>query len=1394
MRFAVILLMLSCLVLGAGLHAEEKPQHVISRFDSAEEMAKWGGGDSGNIELSVEPRTPTDKNKMLKMVCLGGAYPGIVTTPPPDWSPYEVFSFVVWSPSTYSVNIRIDDVHSRNYATRYNHGIKVEKGRTLVQIPIKDIGKAIDVSKVKRLILFTSSPPKGFTLWFDDIMLGPVQTEQVAFIPYEARMDIIPSMEVVTPHLPMAKNLSGGPLRTFMVAGAENGRESVEVLQRIDMDLSLLTWDRNWRRDTWGFGDFYGDRTQDRNFVLLAKYLASSMQGPEKFEAMILPTPLGWNRFSKGARESIVDRVRNRGEGLVLVFPYTGEADWEWPEDLRGLSALVDSESDSMSSGGTMRFAGNGRLFDRKWRTTRDHPITRGVPLEALPFGNMEVQKYDVADGAEVLIETDKGEPVLAVRTVGKGRVATFAVRSNMITPFFNIPRDISNPTDCRYWEVSYSLLARAAMWAANREFRREGEPATLEAAGDNADECLAVTQWRDAAGKVTDWALVYTPKPKPLEMQITAPEAVNPGEEIRVSFTIPPEYRDWKCVVALYEKAHGRIRTLERMDSEAAGLKREGDTYSANLPTKRMRRYVAYVKVTCGGQGVLAEGTAEVIVTPPPVWDDYEIYTWLDYGLPFLRDFEEQRMREFGLTGNLIGARDHRNMKRQLKAGLRVVAYGFTQGMHIGNYSEIVRQFQLTGDRKYLAREPSYSNDAFLAGERAKVLSTCGQLVPYAPISMIMSDETSLTSYRNEFDFDFHPGNIGKFRTKMKVKFGNIEALNEALGTAAGSFETLEPPTTEEARKAGNFGLWNEWRAHNDDQWALAFKFYGDTMKEKYRHARLSVSGTQTSHIFNGIDWGRMTRYFDAMSDYGGRFQLRKRLSFHPTGLKSTPWVGYGRSGRAVDHQLWTNLSFDGDGAAIFWWYSLRNPDLTWCRSGKDYMRVFKELRAGIGKQFQLTRRQFSPVAVCWSANSQRAAWTQGKYAEFEKAEADAVNTLVAAGFDPFFITEEEIAGGGLLERGAKALVLPMTVSMGMGGKKGGMDVLSAVRRFMELRGVVLATHDVRYDEFLQEAGTPEDVSEKTVKFTTDAGQLSSILGAKGVSPYVDIKAAGGGGRAKNVSVSVHAFPANDSARIILLLRAPVGMKEEVGADGVIYMVPDPEGGGEVERIEVDVSAFGGARFYDVRRGREIRATDGKLVIDMQAGDGLPIAAIDYGPVKFDSDGTSVATKDRMMNIRWRLVGSGNAGLAQHAVRIDVIDGATGEPDPALSLNAVSGSSGSGSVDIPLALEDDGRNFIVRIRDILTGTVWEHPRDVETTRPQPEGGTGKTGGDAAGPVPGAPEGAEAAPADTDEKPGAPTGDNAMLIAVGVGVLIVIIALVVVAGSRSGKRRRRNQR
>jgi hypothetical protein len=1257
------LLLASLLALSS---AQDKPELLLGNFDRPEDSRLWEAG--GAATMTIEPRDPTDRNKACKLVFSGGSYGGISSFRlPKDWSRYEVLSFVVWSPDRRGMGVRVDDDNSKNYATRYNGDVTLEAGRNLVQIPIAQMKAAIDPSKVRYLVLFLMEPPKGLILYIDDIRLGARETDKVAFIPYEKRLEFVPTTDVASPHFTLARPLAGGPLKVMAIYDIEEGRDLSELMQRIDLRVSPISWSNELGVQKWN-GVAYGERSYDGS----RRYLASTAQGPEKFDTMLVATPTGWNLFGKAATESIIDRVRNRGEGLVLVFPFPGEKhENPWPEDLKALSALVDSETDFQRDNGYVRPALGGHVVGKKWRVAKEHPIVSGVALDALPFEALDVQAYKPAPGAEVLLETETGQPVLAVREVGKGRVVTFAVRSHSLTPHVPDAGAKRQWRDYRYWEVFHDLLARAALWSARRDLPREGSPAAAPPRAD--DGGFSLRQWKNAKGEVTSWQLDFKADAV-ARLKVTAPEVVARGGDVTVTFEPSPGAAH---VARLVDYAGARRRTLVERPAEGA---------SVTLPTQGLDSLalVAEVEATAGSRRV-ALGEATVYFTPKADWDDYEVYGWSAGGISYLRDLQMETLREFGLTTEQVGGVD--DARASFRRGFRIHAMNGATGLHCKDFDHVYREYLKTGDPKLLVRDPSFADPAFLDRQRSAFSGWAKAMAPYSPLTMSLGDETSLTSYVTEFDFDFHPENLRTFRQKMKAKFGDVAAMNAALGCAWASFDEGLPPTTAEARKSGKWGLWSEWRDHNDELWTGAFQFYRDVMRKEYPPTRLSVSGTQVSHVFNGIDWARLAPVMGATADYTGRFQLTERMNFNPS-IRSTPWVGYGRTGPGAAHQLWSNLSFDGSGTAFFWYPSILNADFTLSASSRDYFPTLQLLRTGLGKEFLLARRRYSPVAVLWSPHSQRAAWTEGKLGEFEKTEHEAYRALVAAGADPFFISEAGVASGELEKKGVRVLVLPMSISFGR------KAMLPAVQAW---KGEVLATHPVSHDEFLLPRPLADADAARFHPFPKNAGELEKALLAAGAAPEASVLAFDGK-RMPRVVLSMHAFPSHPDSALLLALRDPVGEKEEAGADGVIHMVPDPEGGRPVEPGLVDVSRFPGRHFFDVRARKELVPDGGRLKVDLKAGDAVVIAVLPAAPSALD-----LSAKRAGDRLSIAVSGKGRTG-APHVLRLDVVPASTGKPDPLYSRNLVLDASGSTSAEIPLAIEDRKTAFKVVARDVLTG------------------------------------------------------------------------------------------
>ena len=68
--------------------------------------------------------------------------------------------------------------------------------------------------------------------------------------------DITYSNEVVTPHVPWATRLPGGPVKGFFIPSIQYGRDMVELMQRLQLAPTTVSIDRNWDINCWGIGDF----------------------------------------------------------------------------------------------------------------------------------------------------------------------------------------------------------------------------------------------------------------------------------------------------------------------------------------------------------------------------------------------------------------------------------------------------------------------------------------------------------------------------------------------------------------------------------------------------------------------------------------------------------------------------------------------------------------------------------------------------------------------------------------------------------------------------------------------------------------------------------------------------------------------------------------------------------------------------------------------------------------------------------------------------------------------------------------------------------------------------------------------------------------------------------
>src|SRR5262249_29405077 len=102
------------------------------------------------------------------------------------------------------------------------------------------------------------------------------------------------------------------------------------------------------------------------------------------------------------------------------------------------------------------------------WKAVSPHFITTNVPLESFPDDYLKHYRYQLGSNSTALVSGANGEPIVATKMFGKGRVVAFGYLNTCLSPM--IDKKILGERDDRWWEYFYSLLCRSILWAAQHE------------------------------------------------------------------------------------------------------------------------------------------------------------------------------------------------------------------------------------------------------------------------------------------------------------------------------------------------------------------------------------------------------------------------------------------------------------------------------------------------------------------------------------------------------------------------------------------------------------------------------------------------------------------------------------------------------------------------------------------------------------------------------------------------------------------------------------------------------------------------------------------------------------------------------------------------------------
>ena len=778
--------------------------------------------------------------------------------------------------------------------------------------------------------------------------------------------------DVVTPHIPWARPLVGGPIRTLVVAPRWTQRETVELAQRLDMDFDTVCLSGNmvhfpyWIYLYNGY-DSYGYERKSEFGVL--NDLETKLE--EKRDCLILSWNFNSDMIPDDIQRAMVEKVR-RGTGLLLF----GET-----------TKLVD------------------KVFGKQAEATEWHPSR--MPLSTLPvIGRMQRAK----------------QAVWTAYTCGKGRIVAFHYpidtswlgRAGM-TPALAI----DDPDVLHYYDYFYSLLAEAVLWVAHRtlpigirfgpapaEVRfdsdRRVRDAELEVLVDdilranrrhsslkidiplgqsthavpdigmpNGPRYLNVRIMKD--GKVLGWGTTYlapaTAGPA-IKALILRHKLLQPGDTLAGKVQLMGPDEDVMVRVEVKDSA-GRVLARRQMRPTGPGI-----SFALTLHHPIMVLHYVTVQLVVG-ERVVDQRVEKVTVAQDRKIDDFHWLVWMATSnnatarhiLPILARAGVDWTNNYGIQGS-SRANSEIHLYNSSRYGLRSVPY----------ITRIVAESCDGRIRKPCLTDPEYL-ETWLAGLR----ETARGIAPFSPLGYSLGDENYLCGATKPTDVCLSPTCLAAFARYLKMKYGSLATLNASWGTECKRFAEAVPATLHEVKSHPD--LWPRWVDHRlfmDRVFARVHGLGRKAIREIDPDARVGWEGllpvNGPGSWQRGYDFYQLCQAGDLVQVYAiNKIHLEYLRSFNMPGSIVGAWYNMaGNGSEAAAKSLGWYLLFHGCNSSWYWmadctgpalvFPDLRpTPQLQWLRES------IGEIRSGIGKLLLNAKRADDGIALHYSQASLR-------------------------------------------------------------------------------------------------------------------------------------------------------------------------------------------------------------------------------------------------------------------------------------------------------------------------------------------------------------------------------------------------------------------------------------
>jgi hypothetical protein len=163
--------------------ADEPPPPLSERatllfsFETAQEIQQWQPTEAPDTVAEMSDGYATEGNHALRVVFPHHIeYPEVDTTAiPNNWSPYQIFAFdVVYNPddpeTTWMLGVRIEDADmTHEKQPWFQTDAVIRQGVTTLRIAVEEIGQAINVTDIQRLMLYTYDLDRDLEAYIDNM-------------------------------------------------------------------------------------------------------------------------------------------------------------------------------------------------------------------------------------------------------------------------------------------------------------------------------------------------------------------------------------------------------------------------------------------------------------------------------------------------------------------------------------------------------------------------------------------------------------------------------------------------------------------------------------------------------------------------------------------------------------------------------------------------------------------------------------------------------------------------------------------------------------------------------------------------------------------------------------------------------------------------------------------------------------------------------------------------------------------------------------------------------------------------------------------------------------------------------------------------------------------------